>query len=227
MKSRSGKNGKPSVCSIQGCERSYKASGYCNKHYMQIRRHGRPTPERELGRKQTCSVKGCDKLHKAHGYCNKHYRQIKKHGKLVPEHELHRWDSCRASGCTHPPKAKGYCDKHYKQIANHGRLTPERELGRSLGQQRNNTDRLATTTSDPFSQLFDKKIFGDHSEWKEDFFIGDLPTDCDIFDCEEPHFSGGVCHFHYIRSWPRRQLEMGVGAARKNNLIPAIDFDKG
>ena len=34
-------------CQVDNCENEYLASGYCNKHYRQVRRHGKLMPERE------------------------------------------------------------------------------------------------------------------------------------------------------------------------------------
>ena len=35
------------TCSVEGCNGKHCAKGYCRKHYMQINRHGRLTPELE------------------------------------------------------------------------------------------------------------------------------------------------------------------------------------
>lgn len=35
------------TCSVEGCNNKHCAKGYCRKHYMQINRHGRLTPETE------------------------------------------------------------------------------------------------------------------------------------------------------------------------------------
>lgn len=34
-------------CSVPGCNGKYRAKGYCQKHYAQIRNHGKLTPESE------------------------------------------------------------------------------------------------------------------------------------------------------------------------------------
>lgn len=69
------------ICKAEKCNREARKNGYCEKHYFQIRNHGRLTPEREHNTKvKTCKVKGCNSLNYGHGYCRKHYYQIKDHG---------------------------------------------------------------------------------------------------------------------------------------------------
>ena len=86
------KVGSKSTCKAPDCSAPVDASGSCWKHYQQIRRHGRLTPEREKGnleaRKQrSCEAKGCEQPHTAKGYCARHYQQVKMHGRLTPESE--------------------------------------------------------------------------------------------------------------------------------------------
>ena len=64
------------LCRAQGCNQEARTSGHCPRHYQQIRRHGRLTPEREriYGRTK-CQVATCQERHAARGYCKKHYMQ--------------------------------------------------------------------------------------------------------------------------------------------------------
>ena len=61
-------------CGAHYCDKAARTAGYCPRHYQQIRRYGRLTPEREreYGRKR-CQVPDCDAKHAARGYCKKHY----------------------------------------------------------------------------------------------------------------------------------------------------------
>jgi hypothetical protein len=70
-------------CIVEGCNNKYKAKGYCNKHYHQVERHGKITPEKEHNRYSKCLVEECNRKPEAHGYCNTHYEQIRKHGKIM------------------------------------------------------------------------------------------------------------------------------------------------
>ena len=52
------------------------ARGYCSKHYQQVRKYGRVTPER--AQRQVlllCKIAGCEGEQYARGYCNKHYQR--------------------------------------------------------------------------------------------------------------------------------------------------------
>ena len=64
------------LCRAHNCDQGARTSGYCPRHYQQVRRHGRLTPERErvYGR-TTCQVTDCHERHAARGYCKKHYMQ--------------------------------------------------------------------------------------------------------------------------------------------------------
>ncbi len=85
------------ICRAPNCERPAQSRGYCPKHYGQIWRHGRLTPELERqppskrGRNPLiCSVEACSGKPIAKGYCWRHYQQIRRHGRLTPEREKHR-----------------------------------------------------------------------------------------------------------------------------------------
>ena len=69
------------ICEVEGCERKYFGNGYCNRHYNQIRNHGKII-ETYLDRPRICKVDGCDIKIKANGYCNKHGLQMKRYGKI-------------------------------------------------------------------------------------------------------------------------------------------------
>lgn len=102
-------------CHSPSCGRSARTSGYCPKHYQQIRRHGRLTPEREYGsRGAECGVAGCVRDQIAKGLCFRHYQQIRRYGRLTPERErLYGRTGCRVSGCTEAHSSRGFCKRHY------------------------------------------------------------------------------------------------------------------
>ncbi|MDF1665672.1 MAG: hypothetical protein P1V97_28190 [Planctomycetota bacterium] len=81
------------LCSVSECENTAHARGLCDKHRTQIRRHGRLTPERELGQprpKLPCSVDACDALRVARGLCSRHYSQVRRHGEILPDRQRAR-----------------------------------------------------------------------------------------------------------------------------------------
>ena len=103
------------VCRAPGCVREARTCGYCPRHYQQVRRHGRLTPEREYEpRGAHCTVRGCDSAQVAKGYCFRHYQQVRRYGKLTPERERpYGRTGCLAPGCTEPHSSRGYCKRHY------------------------------------------------------------------------------------------------------------------
>jgi hypothetical protein len=75
-------------CRAKGCDKLQFSRGYCRKHYEQLRKHGRLTPE--LERRQhdpCCGAEGCEETQVARGYCKRHYGQFHKYGRLTPELE--------------------------------------------------------------------------------------------------------------------------------------------
>ncbi len=65
-------------CSIPGCEKPYRARGWCIVHWKHWRKYGDPLMVRVAGK--GCLVDGCDAPHSSHGYCGKHYLRWKKYG---------------------------------------------------------------------------------------------------------------------------------------------------
>ena len=48
------------LCRAHNCEQGERTAGYCPRHYQQVRRHGRLTPEREYGHRQgLCKAEDC------------------------------------------------------------------------------------------------------------------------------------------------------------------------
>ena len=71
-------------CKADDCVEAGITTGYCPRHYQQVRRHGRLTPERErLYKREGCSVPGCEATHSGRGYCKQHY--MSKYYNLVVE----------------------------------------------------------------------------------------------------------------------------------------------
>jgi hypothetical protein len=80
-------------CRAGGCDRQARTAGYCPRHYQQVRRWGRLTPEREYRRREgCCQVEQCGESQVAKGYCGRHYQQVRRWGRLTPERER-LWNS--------------------------------------------------------------------------------------------------------------------------------------
>lgn len=103
------------VCRADGCGREARTAGYCPRHYQQIRRHGRLTPEREYHRRgNRCLVEHCEEPQIAKGFCFRHYQQVRRYGRLTPERErIYGRLGCRVPGCKEHHSSRGYCKRHY------------------------------------------------------------------------------------------------------------------
>jgi len=104
------------ICSAPNCDKYARTTGMCPRHYQQVRRYGRLTPELEYqSRGKQCAVKECEELPVARGHCVRHYQQVRRYGRLTPERErnFNTKPSCMIPGCDAKHAARGYCKKHY------------------------------------------------------------------------------------------------------------------
>lgn len=132
-------------CGVDACASRHYARDLCKKHYTQILRHGKLTPERERGIVRVCRVKGCGRTDTINWYCRKHARQIRVHGRLTPEREhLMGFEGCRAPGCDAAHRARGYCAKHYNQ-QRWRRLKADRSRGKRRAPERAQASRGSTS----------------------------------------------------------------------------------
>lgn len=103
-------------CTVKRCDLRHYAKDYCKKHYAQVLRHGKLTPDRERGAVRVCKAEGCGRTDTIRWYCRKHARQLRVHGRLTPEREhVMGVEGCRVSRCKRPHRAKGFCAVHYNQ----------------------------------------------------------------------------------------------------------------
>ena len=76
------------LCQADTCQQPARTAGYCPRHYQQVRRYGRLTPEREYRPRQGgCVAQHCQMPQVAKGYCFRHYQQVRRYGRLTPEKE--------------------------------------------------------------------------------------------------------------------------------------------
>ena len=47
-------------CKVEGCDGKRWCWEYCNKHYLQMKKYGRLTPELEIEKLTICKVEGCN-----------------------------------------------------------------------------------------------------------------------------------------------------------------------
>jgi len=102
-------------CKAEECDNVARTGGYCPRHYQQMRRHGRLTPEREYRKRGgVCGVEGCQELQIAKGCCFRHYQQMRRYGRLTPERErIYGRKGCSVPGCESEHSSRSYCKKHY------------------------------------------------------------------------------------------------------------------
>ncbi|MGF2716823.1 hypothetical protein ACQUY5_32330, partial [Bacillus cereus] len=58
------------------CSNVIHSKGYCNKHYLQLWKHKKLTPELERIQVDHCVMPNCKGKIRAKGYCSKHYYQF-------------------------------------------------------------------------------------------------------------------------------------------------------
>ncbi len=104
------------ICSIEGCDRSVKARGWCGKHYQQQSRLGLQPREQRF-----CTVDGCEQPFSAKGYCLEHYQSWYERERRPPR----TYGICRVDGCRREARGGGgHCSMHYHRLVRDGDLGP-------------------------------------------------------------------------------------------------------
>ena len=129
------------TCSIDKCDNTHRAKGYCANHYKRYRRWGNPLTEGRMGREvqyETCTIitqdnRKCLKPHTAKGMCQMHYRRVKLYKDPFAKEKGHKgvrkkYKAVLALG--HPnADSKGWMFEH--------RLIMSEHLGRPLTDDEN------------------------------------------------------------------------------------------
>lgn len=124
-------------CSVENCTGRHYANSYCKRHYAQVLRHGRLTPERERGEVRVCKAEDCGRTDTIKWYCRKHARQLRVHGRLTPEREhVVGRQGCAIDDCDLPHRAKGLCAKHYNAHRNEERRERKADVKRKPRRRR-------------------------------------------------------------------------------------------
>lgn len=124
-------------CSVEGCDRTHCAKGWCKFHWERVRRTGEPGPVGYLpkgGRvdiTEKCSVDGCDRTIRprgGRGMCSMHYQRYRKTGDPGPAQTYRpRVKVCGVEGCGRPFHANGMCSYHDYRTKKYGDPLGERK----------------------------------------------------------------------------------------------------
>lgn len=117
-------------CSVDGCDRPAKTRGYCQPHYVRVKKTGSPGSAQIKHQQRAplvCIVEGCDRSGSGpgcgRGYCGSHYARWRKTGDPGPA-ELRGWERapevCSVEGCDVTPHARGLCTMHHARWLKHG-----------------------------------------------------------------------------------------------------------
>lgn len=70
------------ACLVDGCDSRPSKRGYCNAHYLRLRRHGDPLggAERRRHSSAACAVDGCADPLNGGGFCSRHGHKWRRHG---------------------------------------------------------------------------------------------------------------------------------------------------
>jgi hypothetical protein len=104
------------TCTMAGCDRPHKARGYCQTHYMQLRRGAPVTPKirtRVSVKPPECSEETCCEPVKAKGLCQMHYQRLLRHGHVKRRDRAKPFANCSLAECTNHVYALGLCHPHY------------------------------------------------------------------------------------------------------------------
>ena len=187
-------------CKADNCSKErYGTKDYCRKHYLQIKKYGRLTPELEVNhipKGSICSIDGCDRTVYAKSVCRYHW--FKQRGKnLIIKKELgdESIPSCKVMECNDIAEIKGYCKRHYNQVIKHGEVTLiEKRIKYPTVCQIEGCGKKSY--SNGYCQSHYNKLYkyGDPLyEYKRE-----KDNKCKIGDCDRKYYAKGYCRKHYL-----------------------------
>lgn len=186
-------------CKADNCNKErYGLKEYCRKHYLQIKNHGRLTPELEVNpiiKDSRCSIDGCDKNVYSKTLCKYHYnKQRFKNLELKNELGNDNISICKVEGCNDIILAKGYCIRHYHQYLNHGKIT--------LIERRIKYPTICKVSSCNEKSYGNGYCRSHYNKWYnhgDPLYSNDVKIKhCNINECDRKYYAKGYCRKHYL-----------------------------
>lgn len=103
------------TCTIPGCDRAYRARGWCATHWARWKAHGTTADPKRLPTRTKCSVDECDRKPRSRvaEYCEMHYYRLRRNGTLETVAPRVPDAPCIVEGCGVPAfTIKGECRNH-------------------------------------------------------------------------------------------------------------------
>ena len=101
------------ACSVDGCEKSKNARGWCVIHYNRWKRHGDPLVKTKPKTESSCSLEDCERERYGRmDVCSMHYKRMRKNG-TYDKVKVRKF--CTIEGCEDPAYGKEMCRLHWKR----------------------------------------------------------------------------------------------------------------
>ena len=100
------------TCTIPGCDRAYRARGWCATHWARWKAHGTTADPKRLPTRTKCSVDECDRKPRSRvaEYCEMHYYRLRRNGTLKTVKHRVPEIACVVDGCKRPAeRTDGLC----------------------------------------------------------------------------------------------------------------------
>lgn len=114
------------ACGVEGCERKYRAGGFCATHYWRFKKFGSTEPRKRrhplADGTGVCVGPECDRESRSAGLCRTHYQQWYLGKALKPVRVPRQSKSCSVPDCGRPHSAHGLCKQHRQHMARYGEV---------------------------------------------------------------------------------------------------------